>query len=190
MGSPSYSFIAGDRGSWEVVSVSPVVGETLEPVPFMDVRNEYVMNLPVDFRWLLRGVTGSRRQVDSVRQSSVMSAQPQLGRRKATCAALIPVRKKQAWWDMAHEERCRLCEAKSRGAISEVEYLPDVARKLHHCRDLNEPFDYLAWFEYAPEQSSEFEKLVAALRKNEDWKFVEREVDVRLVRSNSSAFEF
>jgi hypothetical protein len=45
-----------------------------------------------------------------------------------------------------------------------------------------EPFDFLTWFEYAPEHAEAFEELVAKLRAREEWTFVEREVDVRLAR--------
>jgi len=32
-----------------------------------------------------------------------------------------------------------------------------VARRLHHGRDLGESFDFLTWFEYAPEYGADFE---------------------------------
>jgi hypothetical protein len=63
-----------------------------------------------------------------------------------------------------------------------LRYLPEVARRLHHSRDLGEPFDFLTWFEYAPEYSAAFEELVVSLRASEEWKYVDREVDIRLVR--------
>jgi len=40
----------------------------------------------------------------------------------------------------------------------------------------------LTWFEYAPEDAEGFEVLVAILRRTEEWRYVEREVDVRLDR--------
>ena len=66
--------------------------------------------------------------------------------------------------------------------IWDLRYLPAVARRLHHGYDLGEPFDFLTWFEYAPTHADAFEDLVAALRAAEEWKYIEREVDVRLVR--------
>ncbi|MDP9443955.1 MAG: chlorite dismutase, partial [Actinomycetota bacterium] len=63
-----------------------------------------------------------------------------------------------------------------------LEYLPPVARGLYHGRDLGEPFDFLTWFEYAPQHASAFEELVARLRQTREWEFVEREVDIRLNR--------
>jgi hypothetical protein len=54
-----------------------------------------------------------------------------------------------------------------------------------HCRDLseNEPFDFLTWFEYAPADEAAFNQVVAALRATEE--YVEREVDIRLVREEA-----
>jgi len=62
------------------------------------------------------------------------------------------------------------------------EHLPAVARRLHHGRDLGEPFDFLTWFEYEPADADRFEELVNRLRETEEWNFVEREVDIRLSR--------
>ena len=41
--------------------------------------------------------------------------------------------------------------------------LPRVARRLHHGRDLGEPFDFLTWCEYAPADAPGFEELVDGL---------------------------
>ncbi|MGH3478580.1 MAG: hypothetical protein ACRDRY_23980 [Pseudonocardiaceae bacterium] len=63
-----------------------------------------------------------------------------------------------------------------------MEYLPAVARQLYHSRDLGEPFDFLTWFEYAPDAGPAFEELVARLRVTTEWGYVEREVEIRLAR--------
>jgi hypothetical protein len=63
-----------------------------------------------------------------------------------------------------------------------MEYLPAVARRLHHSRELGEPFDFLTWFEYAPEHADAFEDLVRRLRSTPEWWYVEREVDIRASR--------
>ena len=60
--------------------------------------------------------------------------------------------------------------------------MPAVARRLHHARDLGGAFDFLTWFEYAPESAAAFEELVARLRATQEWSYVDREVDVRLRR--------
>lgn len=64
-----------------------------------------------------------------------------------------------------------------------MKYLPAIARKLFHSRDIGEPFDFLTWFEYAPADADAFEELLDALRKTEEWNYVEREIDIRLVKT-------
>jgi len=71
-------------------------------------------------------------------------------------------------------------EGQSQHTAIGLEYLPAIARQLYHCRDLGEPFDFLTWFEYAPEHADAFEALVARLRGTREWSYVEREVDIRL----------
>jgi chlorite dismutase len=93
---------------------------------------------------------------------------------------MIPIRKSAAWWALSQDERREILEAKSHHISASLKYLPQVARQLYHCRDLGEPFDFITWFEYAPEHATAFEELVAMLRTTEEWTFVEREVDVRL----------
>ena len=116
-----------------------------------------------------------------------MTRQQGLGRPEATCAALIPIRKNPAWWALTQDERRSVLEERSQHIKIGLRYLPEVARRLHHCRDLseNEPFDFLTWFEYAPTHEAAFDKLVAELRASEEWKYVEREVDIRLVREEA-----
>jgi chlorite dismutase len=108
--------------------------------------------------------------------------QANLDRPEATCAALIPIRKTAAWWELAQDERRKIFEGQSRHTATGLKYLPAIARRLYHCRDIGEPFDFLTWFEYAPYHSDVFEELVNTLRKTEEWRYVDREIDIRLIR--------
>jgi hypothetical protein len=65
-----------------------------------------------------------------------------------------------------------------------MKYLPAIARKLFHSRDIGEPFDFLTWFEYAPTDVDAFEELLYTLRKTEEWTYVDREIDIRLMKNN------
>ena len=86
---------------------------------------------------------------------------------------------------MTQDERRRIFEEQSHHTQIGLDYLPAIARRLHHCRDLNEPepFDFLTWFEFAKTDTAEFDKLLSRLRASEEWLFVEREVEIRLVRA-------
>ena len=113
-----------------------------------------------------------------------MAKQQGLGRPEATHAALIPLRKNAAWWALTQDERRKIFEEQSHHNQIGMRYLPAIARRLHHCRDLseNEPFDFLTWFEFAPAHAGDFDQLLAALRASEEWRYIEREVEIRLVR--------
>jgi chlorite dismutase len=132
--------------------------------------------------WLLRGVPSHERYVLAREREELTARQPPLGRPEATCAALIPIRKSAAWWELPQNERRAIFEERSRHIRTGMAYLPAVARRLLHSRDLMEPFDFLTWFEYAPAHEQAFEELVGQLRSTEEWRYVEREVDVRLER--------
>ena len=89
-----------------------------------------------------------------------------------------------AWWALTQDQRQDVFEEQSSHARLGLRHFPALARRLHHCRDLseNEPFDFITWFEYSPADAAAFDELVAALRATEEWKYVEREVDIRLLR--------
>lgn len=71
-------------------------------------------------------------------------------------------------------------ESKSQHTQTGMKYLPAIARKLFHSRDIGEAFDFLTWFEYAPAYADAFEELLDSLRKTEEWTYVNREIDIRL----------
>lgn len=58
-----------------------------------------------------------------------------------------------------------------------------LCKRLYHGYDLGEPFDFLTWFEYAPADAEAFEELVNALLQAEEWRYLEREMDIRLVKA-------
>jgi chlorite dismutase len=141
------------------------------------------MSLPPGGEWLLRGVISNERYVTHQEREELRATQAGLGREQSVQAALIPIRKSPAWWALAQDERRSIVEDQSRHIRTGMKYLPAIARRLHHCRDLGEPFDFLTWFEYAPADASAFEELVGLLRLTEEWKYVDREVDVRLIKA-------
>ncbi len=133
--------------------------------------------------WILRGCISNARYATRAEVNMLTARQAGLGREQAACAALIPIRKTEAWWALAQDERRAIFEEQSRHTAIGLEYLPAIARRLHHSRDLGEPFDFLTWFEYAPEHASAFDALLARLRATREWDYVDREVDIRLTRA-------
>ena len=178
----SYSFVGGAIGGWRVVDVRCSVGAPLPAVDRIDLRSGWIDAKPACSRWILRGAVSHERYVTRSERARLAAVQPSLGRPEAAHAVLIPIRKSAAWWALAQDERRALLEERSRHIEIGLEYLPAVARRLHHGRDFGEPFDFLTWFEYAPEHDRSFDELLARLRSSEEWKYVERECELRLLR--------
>jgi hypothetical protein len=181
-----FTFVGGKAGAWSVVSMKAVVGDPLPAVDRLDIVTGAVAALPDGGKWMLRGVTSNDRYVTRDEKERLIKKQAALGRPEATHMALIPIRKNAKWWAMTQDERRALFEEKSKHLAVGLKYLPGVARRLHHCRDLSEsePFDFLTLFDFAKADVNAFDDLVAELRATEEWKFVEREVDIRLVRAS------
>lgn len=176
-----YAFAGGDTGSWTVVHQMTVVGEPLAAVTRLSMDAAPAGSGP-SVRWVLRGFTSNVRYAERSELSALRSRQQGLGRANARCAALIPIRKNAAWWALAQDERRAIFEEQSRHTAIGLRYLPAIARQLHHCRDLGEPFDFLTWFEFAAADRPAFDDLVAALRDTAEWRYVERETELRLER--------
>ena len=176
-------FVGGKGGMWRVLSIRPVQGDVLPKAERIAVYRGDEPS-PLESRWTLSGVISNTRYVERPEQHELSLKQAPLGRSEATMAALIPIRKTAAWWNLTQEERRNIFEKKSHHIAEGIRYLPSVARQLYHSRDIGEPFDFLTWFEYAPEYSEAFEELVQTLRKTEEWQFVDREIDIRLLRES------
>jgi len=177
------AFVGARSGAWSIDRLETVSGEPLAFAPRLEVLEGSVAPHPVrDAVWVLRGVTSHERYVNQVEHGELVEHQEPLGRSGSTRAALIPIRKSEAWWSLAQDERRRIFEESSHHVAIGLGYLPAVARRLHHGRDLGEPFDFLTWFEFAPEHAVAFEELVRRLRATEEWAYVEREIDLRLAR--------
>jgi hypothetical protein len=177
----SVAFAAGDVGDWVIDRVGAVIGERLASAARLHVF-EGIVSPPSHPVWTLRGVTSNVRYTNRAELCSLAVRQAGLRRDEAKRAALIPIRKSATWWALGQDERRAIFEEQSRHIRIGLDYLPAVARRLHHSRDLGEPFDFLTWFEFAPEHEAAFDQLVARLRATHEWDYVEREVDVRLRR--------
>lgn len=182
-----FAFVGGNIGPWRVLDIRTIVGDDLANVNRLNVVSGAASELPEGAKWLLRGLTSNERYIVQLEKNQLVTIQPSLGRREATCAALIPIRKTASWWALAQDERRAIFEEISHHVETGLKYLPAVARRLHHCRDLgeHEPFDFLTWFEYAPSDSAAFDELVAELRATREWAYVDREIDIRLVRDGA-----
>ncbi len=170
-------FAGADAGPWRVTSISACRGEGLPMARFLALDSDASEGAV----WRLRGASSNLRYTTALERATLQARQEGLGRVASTRAALIPIRKSAEWWDMAQDERRLVYERGSHLPIG-LDYLPGVARKLYHSRDLGENFDFLTWFEFAPEQEAAFDHMLARLRACAEWDYVDREVDIRLTR--------
>lgn len=177
----SVTFRAGATGAWEIERIVAIRGESLPSAARLDMATEAPPS-PSE-AWRLHGVVSNARYSTAAELATLAPVSPPLGRPEATRAALVPISKSAAWWAMAQDDRRRVFEEKSGHIARSLRYLPAVARRLHHARDLGGPFDFLTWFEFAPEHATAFDALLADLRSSEEWNWVEREVEVRLRRA-------
>lgn len=177
-------FVGGITGTWRIESISARSGPPLILVPRMAILDGSQDTIPQGSVWVLRGVTSYERYVQRAERSALVARQPDLGRLGATCAALIPIKKSTAWWELPQDERRVIFEERSHHIATGLKYLPAIARRLYHSHDLGEPFDFLTWFEYAPTDAELFEELVGTLRETEEWAYVEREIDIRLIQDS------
>jgi hypothetical protein len=166
-----------------VTSVRAIVGERLPAVARLAVTNgeSAFESEPV---FCFKGVTSNERYLTRAEKTELVAVQQPIGRPTSLLGALIPIKKSQAWWDLPQDERRAIFEERSAHIQIGRRALPNVARRLHHCRDLGgaEPFDFLTWFDFSADDEPRFDELLAALRDTEEWRYVEREVEIRVSR--------
>ena len=175
-------FVGGARGPWRVTGMRTLAGSGLASVERVNVVQSNAPADSVDASWVLHGFTSNIRYATAREIVDLNGRGNVLGRPQATCAALIPIKKSAAWWSLAQDERRAIFEETSRHTAIGLEFIPDIARRLHHCRDLGGEFDFLTWFEFAPEHAGRFDELLGLLRATREWDYVEREVEIRLER--------
>ncbi|KQT77389.1 chlorite dismutase [Methylobacterium sp. Leaf466] len=172
-------FSGGATGEWRIRAVRTLCGPELPAATHLSVGFSAVEGAA----WTLRGTVSNLRYTTRPERDALRASQAPLARGEASRATLIPIAKTAAWWEMAQDERRALFEEVSGHTRIGMAALPAVARRLHHARDLGEPFDFLTWFEYAPAHEATFDALLAALRATPEWSYVDREIELRLERA-------
>ncbi len=175
------SFIGSAHGPWRVTAMTALTGEALPAVSAVTVGESLPAAGAPGFT--LRGVASHLRYTTRSEREELIGKQEDLGRPGASHAALIPLRKSPAWWALAQDERRQIMVEAARHFAIGLRYLPAIARKLYHSRELGEGFDFITWFEFAPHDAAAFDELLAALRESQEWRYVDREVDIRLLRT-------
>ena len=177
-----FDFIGCETGEWKVISINTLKGNPLSSVTHLK-KTPGSLEKSDQGLWTLKGIVSNLRYTEKAEKEKLVAIQEDLGRPIATQAAFIPIRKSSAWWNLAQDERRKIMEESSKHTQIGMKYLPAIARKLFHSKDIGEPFDFLTWFEFAPSDTTAFDELLFALRQTEEWTYVEREIDIRLVKT-------
>ncbi|MDX1976658.1 MAG: chlorite dismutase family protein [Pseudanabaenaceae cyanobacterium bins.68] len=177
-----FSFIGGKQGQWRVLEVREIIGSALQATERLHILNQKIDLPPQDSAWNLQCFTSNIRYSTRLEQDQLKTVQPPLDRQEAVRAVLIPIKKRNSWWELAQDQRRAIFEEQSHHTAVGIEYLPRVARRLFHCRDLGEPFDFLTWFEFAPEHALAFDQMLTRMRSSQEWEYVERELEVHVER--------
>jgi Chlorite dismutase len=173
---PITRFRGGDHGPWRVVAHKTLCGPVIPAFAGLSIDPD--ADGPAI--WQARGFNSNLRYTAALERRELLAngAPPD---RHNQCAVLIPMSKNTAWWAMAQDERLAVY-ARSRHMRIGMAVLPAVFRKLYHCRDLGEAFDFLTWFEFAPDDEPAFDAMLRQLRASEEWDYVNAESEIRLQR--------
>ena len=168
-----------------VRSHSTLSGPPIAPVERVAMTGAIPAALPQGAVWAFTGVTTNDRYTTRAEKTELTGKQAPIGRPEATSATLILLRKKAEWWALSQEERRAILEEDSHHIAIGLRYLPTVARRLLHCRDLgtDAPFDFLGFLDYAPADEAGFDELLGELRRTLEWSFMDREIEIRLAKT-------
>jgi chlorite dismutase len=177
------SFIGASTGQWKVLSIKTIVGSALPIVDYVStVKGVVNLDLQSTSSWIIKSFTSNLRYTKRDEKQELNEKSRTLGNPEFNHAAMIPIKKSEAWWQLAQDERRKIFEEDSKHIQSSTRYLPFISRQLHHSRDLGEDFDFVTWFEFSSKHDEEFNSLCYTLRKTEEWKYVDREIDIRMVK--------
>ena len=161
---PSF-FIGGSTGPWKIQNTMAITGSSVPIAGWLNISSVPSQD---QVQWVFKGVVSNHRYTNRDEKEKLITIQEGLNRPQATCAAMILIKKSEAWWELPQDERRAILEQQSEHIKTGMKYLPAIARKLYHSRDLGESIDFITWFEFAPEHENDFNALLAELRKTRE----------------------
>jgi hypothetical protein len=182
----AFTFVGGPEGAMRVVSQATFSGAPIAPVARVGMFPGLLAEVPANAAWALCGVASNDRYTTRSEKAELASRQAPIGRPEATKAALILLRKRAEWWALTQDERRAILEEDSHHIAIGMRYLPAVARRLLHCRDLatEAPFDFIGFLDFASGDEPAFDEMMGELRATKEWSFMDREVDIRLTKND------
>lgn len=174
-----YTYIGGSNCAWKVTEQFTRCGEPLPVVSHVEMVQGRMESMPAGTSWILSGHVRNTRYV-SREQFHSWGFDPYS---RPICAALIPIRRSPEWRQLANRTRREIILSQSHAAVRGLQSLSAILRAWRHRCDLSEQFDDVTWFEYELQDAAAFDDLLADWRASEEWKYVDRECDIRLIRA-------
>ena len=176
------TFYGGKLGSWKVRDFNTIIGKPIKTVDRIEMINPNQQSRKIESDWTFKGISSNLRYATKKEKAMLDKTPPIIGKHENSFAAFIPMSKSEEWWLLTQDERRKIFEEKSDHIKISSNYLETIQRKLFHSRDIGEEFDFLAWFEFEPKNKSVFDDLLGYLRQTEEWKYVTRDIDIRVIR--------
>src|SRR5262249_7421222 len=175
----------------QIVAVRGEPGVAIKPGSTL-VRVETAARLPATAespKLLLKGVP-QHLEYMSKAQRDKLSSRPEFPPSGDTVAVVIPIRKSDAWWALAHDERAvhfEQTEGKKGHTAVGAPYVDRIHRKLYHTRYAVETrdHDFITYFEFERKHTDDFKRLLAGLRdteQNPEWKYVDHEYEIWMTK--------
>ena len=182
----AFTFVGGTEGELRVVSQATISGRPIAPVANVGMFAGFLAEVPANAAWTLCGVASNDRYTTRAEKTELVRRQAPIGRPEATKAALILLRKRAEWWALTQDERRAILEEDSHHIAIGLRYLPAIARRLLHCRDLvtEAPFDFIGYLDFASGDEQAFDEMMGELRGTQEWSFMDREIDIRLTKND------
>jgi hypothetical protein len=108
-----FSFRGGNTGHWRVADMETRAGAPLPAASRLEIASSAEAPSDPPASWVLRGITSNERYVERGERTEIVAQQLELGRPETTRAALIAIRKNDAWWALTQDERLNIFKAKS-----------------------------------------------------------------------------
>lgn len=174
-----YNYVGGNAGAWEVTEFKTHRGQPLAAVSHLEIINGPLDHAPSGATWVFTGCVQNTRYVSREELLPPGSRRTFNAPPPKTCAALIPLRRSNEWWQLGDAVRREIQQSQ----LSGLRYLSAMVRRWRHRLDLSDQFDCVTWFEYELQDATAFEDLLADWRASEEWKYIDRECEIRLVHN-------
>jgi len=176
-------FSANHTGTYAIASQSTVQGEALALANYITVGNVPPESQAIlsDCVWKIDGVKSHVRYTTK-KEKADLELSPEKVFTTSYISCMIPIKKSREWWCLAQDERREIMEEQSKHFSIGKKYLNEIDRILYHSKDLHQEFDFVTWFNFLPHHENAFNDLVRTLRESLEWKYVVREVDIRMFR--------